>query len=64
MIPGLGWAAAVALALQHPETIARVLAADTARPVARARSAQDAFERSRRFQLPVSSSGGGRCDER
>jgi len=64
MIPGLGWAAAVALALQQPETIARVLAADTARPVARARSAQDAFERSRRFQLPVSSSGGGRCDER
>ena len=38
------------------------VARDSARDQGRARSAQASFERSRRFLLPVGSTGGGRCD--
>ncbi len=61
---GFGWFVAIAIVAQEPGDVTRFLSRDTTRPVARARSAQDAFERSRRFQLPISSGGGGRCDER
>lgn len=39
-------------------------AADSARDLGRAHGAQASFERSRRAQLPITYSGGGRCDVR
>ncbi|MDB4918004.1 MAG: hypothetical protein JWM95_5648 [Gemmatimonadetes bacterium] len=43
---------------------ARSTAVDSARDLGRARSAQAAFEKSRRAQLPISYGGSGRCDVR
>lgn len=48
----------------HPAAAAAAAAADSARDLRRARSAQLAFERSRRNWLPTGYSSGGRCDVR
>lgn len=49
---------------EAPQRVSGGSAADSARDLSRARSAQVSFERSRRAQLPYGSSTGGRCDVR
>jgi len=58
------WLAVIGLVAQSPEELKRSLFEDTSRAVRRGQSAQEYFERQRRFKLPVSSTGGGRSDER
>ena len=49
---------------EAPQRVSGSNAADSARDLSRARSAQASFERSRRALLPFGSSTGGRCDVR
>ncbi len=59
----MDWLLLAALAAQPPNP-SQLLAPDSGRAIARARTAQEGFESERRRRLPVIPTGGGRCEER
>jgi hypothetical protein len=60
----VGLGLAIVALFQGPRELRDHLAGDTSQAVREARAAAAAFERLRRFQLPVTHGGFGRCDER
>ncbi|MHB1328984.1 MAG: hypothetical protein ACYC2K_12350, partial [Gemmatimonadales bacterium] len=61
---GLAWFAALLLLQEPPIDLRRIVEPGPAPAEQRGVAAQAAFERERRFRLPATGGGGGRCDER